>query len=71
MNDWKFGQLQKKYTQNLPRCNFFHSQYDALYFFKTQSMMHFSFLKSNSEALYFFQFKIWLVKKFLIQNHVL
>ena len=34
MNEWKFGKLQKKYTQNLTRCIFLNSKYDALYFFK-------------------------------------
>ena len=60
MNEWKFGKLQKKDTQNLTRCNIFNSKSDALYFW-IQNMTLYIFLNSKSDALYFFKFKIWRV----------
>ena len=47
MNEWKFGNLQKKYTQKLTRCKTFNSESDALFF-----------LNSKSDAVYFLKFKI-------------
>ena len=32
MNEWKFGKLQKKYTENLTRCKIFNLKSDALFF---------------------------------------
>ena len=58
MNEWKFGKLQKKYTQNLTRCKIFNSKSNAFYF-----------LNSKYEALYFFKFKICHLQKISIENH--
>ena len=78
MNEWKFGKVQKKYTQNLTCCSIFYSKSDALYFFLDSKFDVFFlnsksdalfFLNSKSDALDFFHFTICHVKKFSIQNH--
>ena len=57
LNEWKFGQLQKKYTQ------IWH-----VVDFSTQSLTRCNFLNSKYDALNFFKFKICPVKKISIQN---
>ena len=78
INAWKFGKLQKEYTQNLTRCKKFDPNSDACLesWFKiwqvvkksTQNLTRRIFLNSKYDALYFFKFRIWRVVFFSIQN---
>ena len=62
MNEWKFGKLQKNYTQNLIRCNIFNSKPDASFFLNPR-MTRWTFFNSKSVTYRKFQFKIKLLKK--------